>query len=67
MLVLALPETQRFYQQHPRIRFLPAYEVEIDGHIAIVTCFESITNQDKIVVVSAADTYEVLRYYGNDA
>ncbi len=65
-LVLALPTVQRFYRQHQRVRFLPNYEVEADGRAAIVTSLESITNQDRVVVVSAADTYEVLRQYGND-
>ncbi len=66
-LVLALPKVQRFYRQHQRVRFLPNYEVEADGRAAIVTSLESITNQDRIVVVSATDTYEALRQYENGA
>ncbi len=64
-LVFALPEVQRFYHEHPRIHLLPNYEVEADGRPAIVTRFESITNQEKIVVVSASDTFEALQYHGN--
>ena len=58
-------EVQRFYHEHPRIHLLPNYEVEADGRPAIVTRFESITNQEKIVVVSASDTFEALQYHGN--
>lgn len=66
-LVFALPEMQRFYRQHTHVRFLPGYEVEVDGRAAIATSLESVTNQDRVVVVSAADTYELLRSYGNYA
>ena len=47
------------------MRFLPSYEVEVDGQAAIVTSLESITNQERVAVVSAADTYEVLRHHRN--
>ena len=63
-LVFALPKVQRFYRQHPRIRLLPNYEVETDGRAAIVTRFESITNQERIAVVSAANTFEALQHHG---
>lgn len=64
-LAFALPETQKFYQQHQRIRFLPEYGLEVDGQAAIVTSFESVASQDRIVIISAADTYGVLRCYSN--
>lgn len=63
-LVFALPEVQRFYRQHPRIRLLPNYAVEVDRRAAIVTRFESITNQERIAVVSAANTFEALQHHG---
>ena len=63
-LVFALPKVQRFYRQHPRIRLLPNYAVEADGRAAIVTRFESITNQERIAVVSAANTFEALQHHG---
>jgi hypothetical protein len=44
-----------------RIRRVPAQEVEAGGRPAIVTTFESVTNAERIVVVSALDTYETLR------
>ena len=66
-LVFTLPQVQQFYRQHPRAHFLPTYEVEVDGRAAIVTTLESITNQGKVAVVSAAGTYELLRHYVNNA
>ncbi len=59
-LVLALPEARSFQRDHPRIRLLPAREVERDGRPAIVTTFESVTTQERLAVVSARDTYETL-------
>jgi RNA polymerase sigma-70 factor (ECF subfamily) len=59
-LVLALPETRSFQRDEPRIRLLPAQELERDGRPAIVTTFESVTTQARLAVVSARDTYEVL-------
>lgn len=66
-LVFALPQVQQFYRQYPRAHFLPTYEIEVDGRAAIVTSIESITNHGKITVVSAADTYELLQHYVNNA
>ncbi len=62
-LVLALPQGRRFLQTHPRIRTLPRQYVEAEGCAAIVTSFESITNNARFTIVSASDTYEVLRIY----
>ncbi len=47
------------------MRSLPPYEVETDGRPAIVTRFESVTEQARLEVVSARDSYEVLRVYGD--
>ncbi len=59
-LVLSLPEGRSFEQAHPRIRLLPAQEVERDGRPAIVTTYESVTDHERLAVVSALDSYEVL-------
>jgi RNA polymerase sigma factor (sigma-70 family) len=59
-LVLALPEARSFQRDHPRIRLLPAQELEREGRPAIVTTFESVTIEERLVVVSALDTYEAL-------
>jgi len=63
-LTLCLPQGRRFLRDHPRMRKLPAYEIETDGRPAIVTRFESITEQAHFEAVSALDTYEALRVYG---
>ena len=64
-LTLSLPQGRQFLQEHPRMRSLPPYEVETDGRPAIVTRFESVTEQARLEVVSARDSYEVLRVYGD--
>jgi Zn finger protein HypA/HybF involved in hydrogenase expression len=63
-LVLALPESRLFMQKHPRIRTLPEQIVEAEGRSAVVTRFESVTENAQLTVVSAHDTYEVFRIYG---
>lgn len=60
-LVLSLPESRRFLQTSPRIRTLPRQQVEVDGQAALVTRFESVTTSASLTIVSAYDTYEVLR------
>lgn len=60
-LVLSLPESRRFLQTSPRIRTLPRQQVEVDGRAALITRFESITTSASLAIVSAYDTYEVLR------
>ncbi len=63
-LVLALPEGQTFVRDHPRIRTLPEQQVGVDGQTAFLTRFESITDQARLEVVSASETFQVLRING---
>lgn len=60
-LILTLPESRQFIQEHSRIRNLPQLRVETEGRDAIVTRFESVNASARLVVVSAYDTYETLR------
>ena len=62
-LVLSLPESKRFLQASPRIRALPIQQVEVEARPALVSRFESVTDNTTLTVVSAYDTYEVLRIY----
>jgi len=62
-LALSLPEGREFLHTSPRIRTLPKQQVEVDGRSALVTRFESVTDTTNLTVVSAYDTYEVLRLY----
>ncbi len=43
---------------------LPEREIEVDGRAAIVTCFQSVTGQSRLDVVSARDTFELIAVYG---
>ena len=63
-LSLTLPEGRRFWQKHPRIRTLPKQYIEADGREAILTRFESVTENAQLTVISAQDNYEVLHIYG---
>lgn len=60
-LVLALPEGQRFWRAHRRIRALPEHEVDVAGYPAVRTGFESVAGRGRLEVLSAADTFATLR------
>ncbi len=59
-LVLSLPEVRQFCQAHPRIRTLPRQYMERDGRQAIITSFQSVTDNAHFDVVSDYETYSVL-------
>jgi len=61
-----MPETQQFLREHPRVRTLPEREIEVDGQLALVTSLESITESARLDVVTALDTYEILRIFGGE-
>ena len=63
-LVLALPQGQRFVREHSRIHLLPEQSIEVDGSIAFVTRFESVTGQERFEVVTSSDRYKVLSING---
>ncbi len=62
-LALMLPEGRSFLQSYPRVRTLPYQHVEASGREAIVTRFESITENATFTVVSDYDTYQVLSIF----
>ena len=62
-LVLAMPEVRRFWREHPRIRLLPAREVDAEGEPAAVTTFESRSSRARVDVVSARRDWRVLGVY----
>lgn len=64
-LTLDTPHAMRFWRRHPRMRALPTREIEHGGRAALVTGFESHETADKIEIVSARDTYEVLHIFGD--
>lgn len=63
-LTWSLPEARGFWQNNPRMRFLPPREVEAEGMPAIVTCFESVTGADRLEVVMLRDSLKVVRING---
>jgi hypothetical protein len=65
---MSLPEVQRFWAEHRRIRtLLPQHEVEIAGQPALVTRFESVTEAARLDVVSRRDTLMVIHLQGAPA
>ena len=63
-LTIDTPEALQFWRRHPRMRALPTREIEVDGRLALITGFESLDDHARLELVSARDTYEVLRAFG---
>lgn len=63
-LTWSLPAVRRFWQEHPRMRFLPEREIEVDGSPAMVAGFESVTSAARLDVVSLRDSLRVVRIVG---
>ncbi|HWE62369.1 MAG TPA: RNA polymerase sigma factor, partial [Chloroflexota bacterium] len=63
-LTWSLPAARRFWQEHPRMRFLPEREIEVAGSPAVVTSFESLTDSARLDVVSLRDSLQVVRIAG---
>jgi RNA polymerase sigma factor (sigma-70 family) len=66
-LALDTVEAQRFWRRHPRMRSLPLTHMERDNRAAIVTGFEAVGSGDRLVIVSDATTYALLRVETTDA
>jgi RNA polymerase sigma factor (sigma-70 family) len=60
-LSLDTPDALHFWRRHPRMRALPTREVEVENRPALLTGFESADSSARIELVTARDTYEVLR------
>lgn len=63
-MLFSLPEAQRFWKEHPRLRPLPQQEREVPGRPALLTTFVSITEQARLDIVTSADSFMVLNIYG---
>lgn len=66
-LVLCVPEAQRFWRAHQRIRLAATCFVEADGHPALVTTYESVADRARLDVVAAAETLRVLAVHREGA
>jgi len=64
-LTWSVPEVQRFWREHPRMRFLPVGEIEAAGLPAVVARFESLDSAAWIEVVALRDTCRVLSIDSN--
>jgi RNA polymerase sigma factor (sigma-70 family) len=65
-LSLDRPETQRFWQTHPRMRLLPARALEMQGIPALLMPVESVTDGARMEIVWARSSLQVLAVYGSD-
>jgi hypothetical protein len=63
-LAIDQPEAQRFWRRHPRMHTLPIREIEHAGRPALLGGFQSRDGSARLEMISARDTYEVLRVYG---
>jgi RNA polymerase sigma factor (sigma-70 family) len=65
-LTLDTPAAQRFWHRHPHMRALPTRDIEFAGQPALVTGFESIAEHARLEIISARDTWELLRVHGDE-
>jgi RNA polymerase sigma factor (sigma-70 family) len=63
-LTWSVPEVQAFWNKYPRVRFVPAREIEVAGSPAVVTAFESVTSPARIEVVTLRDSLQVVSVGG---
>ena len=59
-LALYLPQVRQFWREYPRMAGLPNRRVEIANTTAVLTGFESVTDNAKIEVAFSQDTFEVM-------
>lgn len=59
--LLATLEGRRFWQEHPRLCFLPDQEIEASGVPALVVRAQSMTSSARLECVFVRDTFERLR------
>jgi RNA polymerase sigma factor (sigma-70 family) len=59
-IALSLPEGQRFWKAHPKMRLRPATEIDAAGSPALVTSFASLTDSARFDVITTRDSIEVI-------
>lgn len=59
-LTIDTPQAIAFWRRHPRMRPLPAREIEYGGRPALLTGFESVEDSARLEIISARDTWETL-------
>jgi RNA polymerase sigma factor (sigma-70 family) len=63
--VIGSPQAQRFWREHPRMRTLPAQEIEVNGSRALLTRLQSVTDNAELAVISKRDTFELIQVHTN--
>jgi len=64
-LVIALPEAQHFWREHPRMKILPSQEIDVQGSLAFLTRLQSVTSKAELTVISRRDTFEPVAVHTN--
>jgi hypothetical protein len=64
-LVISSPEAQHFWRAYPRMKTLPAQEIEAQGSLAFVTRLQSVTDNAQLTVISRRDTFEPIEVHTN--
>ena len=64
-LVLGSLEAQRFWREFPRLRTLPALEIEVHGSPAVLTRLQSLTSSAELSVISRRDSFEQMEVHSN--
>jgi len=59
-IALSLPEGQRFWKAHPKMRLQSSAEIDSAGSRAIVSSFASLTDSARFDVITTRDTIEVV-------
>ena len=62
-LMLDMPQAQRFWRAHPRMRATSERLVEVDGLPAVVASFESLAGAARLDVITARDSLLTLGVY----
>ncbi|MGE5641776.1 MAG: hypothetical protein ACM3Y8_02085, partial [Byssovorax cruenta] len=64
-LVLSLPEVQKFWRHHPRIKTLPAQQIEVDGSPAFIWRLQSVQDGAEITVIARLDSFDPIAIHTN--
>lgn len=63
-LVIHHPAVRAFWSEHPRMRVIPAREVEADGRATLITGCESLDGSTSLNLIVARDTLQIVGVHG---
>jgi RNA polymerase sigma factor (sigma-70 family) len=64
-LIMASDQAQQFWREYPRMKILPAQEIEAGGIPALLTRLQSTSSTAELAVVSQRGTFELLQVQTN--